>query len=218
MSLTFVLHGFRSANPSKTFFAIEKYFKHEKLGPVIGPTYEFDPDLAAVSLRRDVEHEISRRLKDRDCGKLVFIGISLGGFWAHDLATQYRGISVLINPALNPWHTLKKAIGTNANLKTGKCFNFTEQHVCSYLKYNTWRHTTTPRLVLLSEGDELIDPHHTADFFFEKADIHMFEGGGHEFSTHMDQALPIIHKFITTDSFYALRYNFYKYPHKSKVL
>jgi predicted esterase YcpF (UPF0227 family) len=51
--------------------------------------------------------------------KLLFIGSSLGGFWAQRLAPEFGARIVLINPSMRPDETLARHIGRYRNAATG---------------------------------------------------------------------------------------------------
>ena len=49
-------------------------------------------------------------------------------------------------------------------------------------------------LILLDEGDEVIDARHTREVLKDYYQVEMFEGGNHRFA-HMEEALPLIASF-----------------------
>ncbi len=43
----------------------------------------------------------------------IFIGSSLGGFYAHQISSRTDSCAILINPSMRPWRTLRHQIGLN---------------------------------------------------------------------------------------------------------
>ncbi len=50
-------------------------------------------------------------LKEKDPASFGLIGSSLGGFYANRLASEFGCKTVLINPATEPWRTIKNYLG-----------------------------------------------------------------------------------------------------------
>ena len=96
------------------------------------PTYPTNnPHLAHVYLT----HYTESKLEYHKMGA-IFIGHSLGGFWARHLAKTFGASSlVLINPALHPWDSLQPYIGPNRNSCTGGAFELATNDVAAHYVY-----------------------------------------------------------------------------------
>jgi predicted esterase YcpF (UPF0227 family) len=112
--------------------------------------------------------EISKYLKQyvRDIVSVeeetVFIGISLGGFWALKMANKTPYCScILLNPSLNYY-------GFTESPKDG-----------------------LPLSIILNADDEILDSESTAKHFEGRAKVDLFQTGGHRMSNIYD-IMPII--------------------------
>jgi predicted esterase YcpF (UPF0227 family) len=122
----------------------------------------------------------------------------MGGFYTQFLAAALDVVDsvVMINPALQPQTTLAPYIGLNINLVTGEPFEFSRQDFEDLREYDTGPvPPEKPTLVLLDEGDEVID-HRTALRRYAAAGrVIVYPGGSHCFE-HIEEAIPAIRKFL----------------------
>ena len=128
---------------------------------------------------------------------MLLIGSSLGGYYAQCLATSLDYISgaVLINPALQPRLTLKPYIGQHTNQVTGELFEFTEKHLQELVEFDVpTNKINVPTLVLLDEGDDVIDYQFAAEKYKDIGQVIVYPDGSHWFD-HLDDAIPHIRKF-----------------------
>ena len=97
---------------------------------VCGPTYPSnDPDRAIEIISGVVDEHYTGKTK------LMFIGASLGGYYAQYLGRKFNAKIVLINPALNPAETLSNYIGENANYYTKETYILTPKNIEDLSKY-----------------------------------------------------------------------------------
>ena len=113
----------------------------------------------------------------------LFIGTSLGGFYASQLASS-RIVphlkALLINPAIYPEKTLIKWIGKNINFRTGEEYELTPKVIDSYrtrLDLVSEKSHDIPRIILLADHDEVLDHTETREFWKGYGDIRTFHGG-----------------------------------------
>jgi len=101
----------------------------------------------------------------------VFIGSSLGGFYASQLSCSGivpRARALLINPAVYPGKTISKYIGKNTNFVTGAEYELTRETVDSYnerIDIAREKSQGVPRIILLSDKDEVLDANEAAEFW-----------------------------------------------------
>jgi len=178
------LHGFNSAYDEKS----EKIIKLQSLGTVSGITYDTN------STYDDILEYLLAEVNGLDMHEVVFVGTSLGGFWAAVLASKLSTPSIIINPCYNPTDMLYKHVGDNTNYKTGKKASFSESACLSYkhIQIQDLDFAYKP-LVLLDMGDEIIDSVQTSAVLFDKI-IQTFDGGSHRFD-HMGDAIEHISKY-----------------------
>jgi len=192
------LHGFNSSGES----AKGKYFAEQfSEFPFYRPSYPADPD-AAIEYLKDY---IAERLEPK--GKNVLIGTSLGGYYAQYLArhfssnrsssTQDKLAIVMINPALDPATTLTPYFGRQTNYYSGEEYYFAEPELQKLLRYDVPRpcDSPLPTLLLLDEGDEIIDYQTSLTIYANCAQCHTFPGGDHQFQ-HLDKAVSLIRNFF----------------------
>ncbi len=127
----------------------------------------------------------------------MLMGSSLGGYYAQYLGVHPGVISklVLINPALQPQITLQPYIGQQTNMVTGAAFIFSQQNYNELAQFEvSAEDIIAPTLVLLDEGDEIIDYRFAEELYKNSARVIVYPGGSHWFD-HMDEAIPEIASF-----------------------
>jgi len=184
------LHGFNSAyNPNS-----DKILALSKLDKVYLLSYNsFD------SYDNILEY-ISTKTKHLE--NLVFVGTSLGGFYAAACASALGVPCVLINPVTQGSFVQNNGIFIKdipmTNYVTGEVNAVTQTMIDSYegLDIKELHYECKPML-LLDMSDELIDSQNTYDCFkgiFSMMSI-CYTGGSHRFD-HIDSAIPSIELYL----------------------
>jgi len=181
------LHGFNSGGGSH-----KAAWLREQLAPIVvfAPTYT--PHRAHEAVR-ELRKFISRlrRENPRD-PKLMLIGSSLGGFWAQYLAPEFGAALVLINPSLRPDESLAGHVGRYRNEATGGETILTGADVAALREYRIEPcNSRVPTLVLLDDGDDILDSRQTKAAYRGCGQTLLYPGGSHRFD-HLPQALPAI--------------------------
>lgn len=102
----------------------------------------------------------------RTIEETVFIGISLGGFWALNCANKTPNSScILLNPSLG------------------------------YYGFNNYPKAGLPVSLFVNMDDELINSQRTIDYLFGRALIETFPVGGHRM-TNIEEIMPRISKAV----------------------
>lgn len=116
------LHGFASVGTGPKSDAFIKEFGAEN---VIAPDLPLDPDQVETlidSLTAHINEE-----------NVIFVGTSLGGFWAHYFAHKYGDTCVLVNPSTSPSKTMWERVGhTIHNYKTGALIPVLEEYAAKF--------------------------------------------------------------------------------------
>ena len=162
------LHGFASCGDSNKTRILKSFFGEDE---VLAPDLPVNPH-EAVSLARKliIEHDID-----------LVIGSSLGGFYASYLCETMGLKTVLINPSIQPYITLRPFIGTNHYWCSGKAFEFTKEDLTALFEYAIGTPNDPQKyLLLLQTGDELLD-YKRAEEKYAGAKIIVQEGGNHRF-------------------------------------
>ncbi|MFA7408576.1 MAG: YqiA/YcfP family alpha/beta fold hydrolase [Anaerolineaceae bacterium] len=183
---TFVyLHGFNSAFNHES----DKVQLLQNLGHTLGITY--DTFLGYEEIRGSLKSRVGY------LDNPVFVGTSLGGYWAAKMGEELFAPSVIINPCWDPHSALKKYVGIpQTNYVTGEKDILSPTVPASYV----YKHLSGKRnvylnpLVLLDEGDEVISSKETAKQLRGYPMI-SFPGGNHRF-VHMEEALPRITEYL----------------------
>ena len=189
--LVFLLPGFTSQSPNRKFYTLKKNLSECEF---IGLSYStYDPGLCHDRFCKSINYAIQYH-NDND---IMFIGTSLGAFWAKYLSSQYKNSKyVMINPALSPWESLKNHVGFNTNMYSNEVFHISEKEINEYSKYDI--SPDNKSLTLLDEGDELFsytESIERLDFELRNNTIITFPGGNHSFD-HLEESLPFIRDFI----------------------
>ena len=97
---------------------------------------------------------------------LTFVGSSLGGYYATQLAEATGARAVLINPAVRPYADLAPYVGPQTNLYTGETFEVMPRHFYELRAMAVTRITRPERYLLLARsGDEVLDWRTMVEFY-----------------------------------------------------
>ena len=184
--MTFIyLHGFNSdQNPTS-----DKLKELGKLGEVI--TLRYNSFATYEDILEDLKEKVKKQSRNRPPGEVALVGTSLGGYWAGTLSGIFGLPAILLNPAVRPGKTLQRHVGiTLKNFVSGEVNTLSEDVPKSYPELSK----RGILKIMVDEGDEVLDPYDTKEFFVDYGPI-LFKGGSHRFE-HMQEALPHIEKFL----------------------
>jgi len=123
-------------------------------------------------------------------GPIVFVGTSMGGYLANLLGKKHHAYSVSINPSMSLPITLQKHLQhmEGGKLKTydgSRSASFGEDCIRSFLNENVNRGGCVPNpngsIVALAKDDEFLDWRESYTLFKFKAQVLVYETGGHQF-------------------------------------
>lgn len=178
------LHGFNSAPASHKARTLAAAMQARGLGAEFAcPALPHGPQAAVGA----IESELTRLRPHR----VVFVGSSLGGFYATYFAEKYDLRAVLINPAVAPYAGLESYLGTQQNLYTGERYELTRADLDGWRALAVERVDPERYLLLLETGDEVLD-WRTAARKYEGARSVIRDGGDHtlrSFPEHIDRIL-----------------------------
>lgn len=125
----------------------------------------------------------------------VFIGSSMGGFYANYFSERRSERAVMINPAVYPHNLLQDYVGIQKSPYTGECFEFHPEYL-DQLQALVVEEMKEPelRMVLLQSGDETLD-YREAEAFYNESECVVEQGGNHSF-TDFPRYLPEIAHFL----------------------
>jgi hypothetical protein len=185
-------HGFRSVGKGpKSQMLINKF----GIDNVLAPDLPVDPI--------EVEKLINGIIRDNSNYPLIFVGTSLGGFWANYFSQKWDAPGVLINPLTDPSKMLEKNVYLlNTNYVTGKFTEVKDEYLKEfatrekYLKENSNGYLTH---LFLSWDDEVIDPSKTIDDISHWKTFSSVNDGGHSFLKYWDKVIDCIEKLYITE-------------------
>jgi uncharacterized protein len=184
--MIFYLHGLNGSGASQKATWLRT---HLAPVPVLAPTYSVHRADGALAFLRVFVRETCR---SRGPSKCLFIGSSLGGYYAPLLAAEFGGGMVLLNPSTRPNETLPHYLGPQHNDATGEDYVLTMEMVTAFAKYRAPRcNPAVPTLLLLDAADDVLDYRHAEAFYRGCGRTVVYAGGSHRFD-HLDLALPEI--------------------------
>ena len=160
-----VLHGMNGNGlESTTCKSIKEYFSGEN---VICPTYDSSKSHSEIAnyLESFVENVLSSSNEE-----LIFIGCSMGGYWARYLANKFTADKlIMLNPSLELY---EEGIKKDS--------------------------PSLPIAVFLGMKDEVVDPQIALEIYKNRAYIVSYPNGDHRLHKELVYILPDIEKLINT--------------------
>lgn len=168
-------HGFKSSSKSSKAQSLKNFIaKNTKNTKIIIP----DLDDNFQNAHNQIEELI--RLSGSN---IVFMGSSLGGYFASYFSQKLKKKAVLINPAVHPLKDFEVHLGENENYSSGNKFNISSKEI-SFVRTLSYKKLLTPNdlLILLESGDEILKYNKSASYF-SGAYIDIVFGGNHSYSS-----------------------------------
>jgi predicted esterase YcpF (UPF0227 family) len=160
-TLVVYIHGFNSSpSTEKSRFLSDRC--EECNYDFVALSYGADQFNARAVFANFYDQLMQTDIEERE--DVVFIGTSLGGFWASVLAQKYQAHAVLVNPSLNP---------------LGSCFKNNKTAQNTYLYYNPC--TISGAAVVLAKDDAILDYRVAKNALECRNKIVLCETGGHRF-------------------------------------
>lgn len=177
------LHGFASSGTSAKVDKLRERFGDEN---VLAPDLPFDPS-QVINLVNDIA---TKFIYTRKVGeKLVFVGTSLGAFYANFFGHAYDCPVVIVNPSSNPSESLKARLGPNVNYMTGEEFMVSIAHMdqLALMRKHVADHYSGALISLfVARDDEVIPFESMLENFPFTSKLVVTEDGGHRFTKHWD--------------------------------
>jgi len=166
MSKLLYIHGFASCGKGQKSTALADWFGERN---VIAPDLPPSPKEAISLLSSLIEKE----------NVTLLVGSSLGGYYAGYLAEKYAIRTVLINPSIQPYETLKPYIGMQERFCDQEPFMFESVYLDTLVDFRS-KPCNGTYLVLLQSGDEVLD-YTKAKAFYAHERVIVEYGGNHRF-------------------------------------
>ena len=180
-------HGFASSSDSEKAKIIKKH-----ISKVSKKIKIFTPDLSNEF--KEANSQI-QRLIDENKKDFVFMGSSLGGYYANFYGNIYNSKVILINPAIPPLKGFEEYLGENENYSTCEKFTVTKEDI-KFLRTLVAKKSNNQNntLILLESGDEVLNYIETAKYF-QGSNIDITYGGSHSYES-ISMKMKKIVKFI----------------------
>lgn len=180
------LHGFASSGNAMKAQLLKKYLPEIEI---------LSPDLPIEPMK--VIAVIDSILKKRDGEKILMVGSSLGGFYAHYFHTRRDIPAVLLNPTADPVSDMKNAVGTHRYFGNGESFEWKVKYLRQLERISPTPviPTKSALTVYLAEDDTVLD-YRKAERYFQSSDCTMriLKTGGHTL-TNFTEIVPEIREF-----------------------
>ena len=183
-------HGFKSSSDSSKAQEFKKFIENKtSQTKIIIPNLEDD----FIEAHKQIE-----TLIDKNSTNILYMGSSLGGYYALYFAQLYKSKSVLINPAIAPLNDFEIHLGKNENYATGNKFTISKDDI-SYIRSLHHKKILEPKnnLILLESGDEILN-YVESSSYFKGSYIDIFYGGNHSYTS-------IKEKFTKIKDFFDLK-------------
>lgn len=183
------LHGFMSVGDTPKSQALKQAFG--------------DANVISIDLPirpNDVIKAIDKIVRQVKVFPVVFVGTSLGGFYANYFAQKYDCPGILVNPATVPSKTLYRAIGYNKNHKTGKDILWTledvEQLAAMEREVSTI-HSGGLVNLFVARDDEVVSPDETLGNYPYTVSTKVYDTGGHRFEDNWDDVVERVREVLS---------------------
>ena len=176
-------HGFKSSSDSTKAHNLKKFIKHNTKNTLISI-----PDLSD-SFEAAIE-EINKLVEACETD-IVFMGSSLGGYYATHFSQLLNVKAVLINPAIPPLKGFDIHLGKNENYATGHKF-IIEKSDIAFLRSLKVKKLSNPEniMVLVESGDEIL-PFEKTVTYFNGAHLDITFGGDHSYQSLTNKYIKI---------------------------
>lgn len=187
------LHGFGSSGNSAKVDALVAKFGADQ---VFAPDLPIDPSEVAKIIGDKINHWYKTR---NSIDKLVFVGTSLGAFYASFFAHTYDAPAVIVNPSIRPNESLVDKVGRNVNNVTKEEFWVTIAHLdkLKFMReYLTHRYKGVLIHLFVAKDDEVIPSDEMLNWYKYTASKHIEETGGHRFAEHWDKVVDKVAELV----------------------
>jgi len=182
------LHGFASTGASSKVDMLRDKFGTER---VLSPDLPFDPK----EVHSLIQSKISAYFYNgslQKAQKLIFVGTSLGAFYANYFGHLYDSPAVLVNPSPDPGLSLYSKLGTNVNYITKEEFMVSIAHLdkLSLMRKYVRENYAGPLVNLfVAKDDDVIPYEYVLESFPYYNSLTVTEDGGHRFTKHWDKVV-----------------------------
>ncbi|HHB95261.1 MAG TPA: hypothetical protein ENK88_08980 [Campylobacterales bacterium] len=160
------IHGFRTTINSHKAKLLQAQYPADKIFIADHP----------ITPKEAIDY-LEKVIKEQNINSII--ASSLGGYYATYLSEKYNIKTVLINPSVKPYETLKTSLGENIK-NDGTYFIWREEDMKMLEKFKIINPTPSNYFVFLQKGDEVLD-FRVAQEFYKGSKFIIEDGGNHRF-------------------------------------
>ena len=168
-------HGFKSSSDSTKAQNLKKFIKKNTKNTLI----------KVPNLNDNFENafnEINKIIESCD-NDIVFMGSSLGGYYATYFSQLHNTKAVLINPAIAPLKGVDVNLGENENYATGNKFIINKGDINFLRSLSFKKLSNLENIMVLVESDDEILPFNKTSSYFSGSHIDVTFGGDHSYQS-----------------------------------
>lgn len=189
MATIFYFHGFGSTGEGPKVDSLRQALPNHT---IVAPDIPSNPKVAVTVL--------SKLIREAASYPVVFIGTSLGGFWANYMAQKFDAPAVIVNPSTNPAASMQSRIGTVfMNYKTNAPIEITQDDVNEFTKLeDELAELYNGALVHLfvAKDDDVISCEQTLKNIPYSASCTISESGGHRYLEEWDKVVSAVSRLV----------------------
>ena len=188
------LHGFASSGVSGKVDKLRERFGNDQ---VIAPDLPFDPNEVYTLVNAIVREKYFNN--PPTTGRLIFVGTSLGAFYANYFGHLFDCPAVLANPSVCPSQTLQDRLGPNKSYMSGEEFLVSIAHLNtleSMRDYITQNYASNLINLFLAKDDEVIPYQAALDEFKFVNSVCVTEDGGHRYNKNWNLVVDKIEELL----------------------
>ncbi|EKE83694.1 YqiA/YcfP family alpha/beta fold hydrolase [Idiomarina xiamenensis] len=188
------LHGFESSPASEKAVLVGDFLRQQLTSEQsLARCYQVPAIPATVTATRELLMGLVEQHRQTPISGIV--GSSLGGFWAHWLASQLACRALLINPAVYPAQLLQHYAGERIHPYSGERYHLQQADLDGLRQMQTELRDDAELWVLLQRGDETLD-YRLAASFYRHQRLTIEAGGNHRFAG-FSRYLPALQRFFS---------------------
>lgn len=156
------------------------------------------PDLPVNPI--EVEKIVNNIVRKNEDYPLIFVGTSLGGFWANYFSQKWDTPCVIVNPATRPSKSLRKYLGRTISKYTKKETVVNEKDLEEYAKREKYLdqnpNDNSNINMFIANDDTIVSPEETMKNLPNASYVELKNDGGHRFEKYWNDVTERIQELL----------------------